>query len=81
VTALPATRPRTVRRDRGTAVNVIRLNVPPDQTPEEEARLVAEIAASYTESTGSDEVTVEVQRSEEVDYRSVQARFSSRWAG
>lgn len=61
-------------------MTVIRVNVPPDQTPEEEARLVADIAAAYTESTGSDEVTVEVQRPEEVDYRSVAARATSRWS-
>jgi hypothetical protein len=60
-------------------VNVIRLNVPPDQTPEEEAALVAEVAASFEDSTGSSDVTVQVQRSEEVDYRSVQAHQSSRW--
>jgi phenylpyruvate tautomerase PptA (4-oxalocrotonate tautomerase family) len=60
-------------------VSVIRLNVPPDQTPDEEAQLVAEVAASYAESTGSDEVTVEVTRSEEVDYRSIQTQASSRW--
>ena len=60
-------------------MRVIRLNVPPDQTPEEEARLVAEVAASYAESTGSDDVTVQVTRSEEVDYRTVQAQSSSRW--
>lgn len=61
--------------------NVIRLNVPPDHTPEDEAALVAAVAASYTESTGSDDVTVEVNRSEEVDYRSIAAQQSSRWAG
>ncbi|GGI06302.1 hypothetical protein [Egicoccus halophilus] len=61
--------------------NVIRLNVPPDQTVEDEAALVAAVAASYTESTGSDDVTVEVRRSEEVDYRAVAAMQSSRWAG
>ncbi|MBS3941489.1 MAG: hypothetical protein KG028_11060 [Actinobacteria bacterium] len=59
--------------------NVIRLNVPPDHTPEEEADLVAAVAASYTESTGSDDVTVEVNRTEEVDYRSTSAAQSSRW--
>jgi phenylpyruvate tautomerase PptA (4-oxalocrotonate tautomerase family) len=62
-------------------VSVIRLNVPPDHTPDEEAQLVADVAASYVESTGSDEVTVEVTRSEEVDYRSLQAQLSSRWGG
>ena len=62
-------------------MNVIRLKVPPDHTPEEEAALVAEVAASYEESTGSDDVTVEVERSEELDYRSLQAQTSSRWSG
>jgi phenylpyruvate tautomerase PptA (4-oxalocrotonate tautomerase family) len=61
-------------------VSIIRVNVPPDHTPEEEAALVAEVAASYVDSTGSDDVTVEVTRSEEVDYRHVQAANSSRWA-
>jgi phenylpyruvate tautomerase PptA (4-oxalocrotonate tautomerase family) len=50
-------------------VTVIRVNVPPDQTPEEEAELVARVAASYEESTGSSDVTVEVHRTEEVDFR------------
>jgi hypothetical protein len=59
--------------------NVIRMNVPPDHTPEEEEALVAQIAASYADSTGTDDVTVEVNRSEEVDYRHVQAGNSSRW--
>ena len=60
-------------------MSVIKVNVPPDSTPEEEARLVADIAASYLESTGSADVQVEVNRSEEVDVRSVQTRASSRW--
>ena len=60
-------------------MSVIRLKVPPDQTPEEEAALVAEVAASFEESTGSDDVTVEVERSEEVDFRSLQAGSASRW--
>lgn len=50
-------------------MTVIRVNVPPDQTPEEEAELVARVAASYEESTGSSDVTVEVNRTEEVDFR------------
>jgi hypothetical protein len=60
-------------------MSVIKLNVPPDHTPEEEAELVAQVAASFEESTGSKDVTVEVQRPEEVDYRAVQAQRSSRW--
>ncbi|MFP4636394.1 MAG: hypothetical protein ACLFRD_11065 [Nitriliruptoraceae bacterium] len=58
----------------------IRVNVPPDHTPQEEARLVADVAAAYTESTGDDDVHVEVNRPEEVDYRTVRAASSSRWA-
>jgi hypothetical protein len=60
-------------------MSVIKLNVPTDHTPEEEEALVAMVAASYEESTGSKDVTVEVRRSEEVDYRSVAAAQSSRW--
>ena len=61
-------------------MTVIRVNVPPEHTPEEEAKLVADVAAAYTESTGSGEVTVEVQRPEEVDYRSVSTGASARWS-
>lgn len=50
-------------------MTVIRVNVPPDHTPEEEAELVARVAASYEDSTGSSDVTVEVTRTEEVDFR------------
>jgi phenylpyruvate tautomerase PptA (4-oxalocrotonate tautomerase family) len=60
-------------------MTVIKVNVPPDHTPEEEAELVARVAAAYTDSTGSDEVTVEVNRPEEVDFRSSSAPSSSRW--
>ena len=61
-------------------MTVIKVTVPPDSTPEEEARLVAEIAASYVDSTGSEDVTVETTRSEEVDYRSLKTGKTSRWA-
>ena len=61
-------------------MTVIKVNVPPDRTPAEEARLVADVAAAYTESTGSAQVTVEVQRPEEVDYRSVAPGGTSRWS-
>jgi hypothetical protein len=61
-------------------MSVIRVSVPPDHTPEEEAALVADIAASFEESTGSRDVEVEVTRTEEVDYRAVQAQRSSRWS-
>jgi hypothetical protein len=70
---------RSRHRKEGTPMSVIKLNVPPDHTPEEEAELVAQVAASFEESTGSKDVTVEVERPEEVDYRAVQAQRSSRW--
>ncbi len=60
-------------------MSTIRLNVPPDQTPEEEAALVADVAAAYADSTGSPDVAVEVTRSEEVDFRSIHAGAASRW--
>ena len=61
-------------------MSVVRFNVPPDHTPEEEEALVADVAAAFEDSTGSREVTVEVNRSEEVDYRQVRAASSSRWS-
>lgn len=61
-------------------MSVVRFNVPPDHTPEEEEALVADVAAAFEDSTGHRDVEVEVRRSEEVDYRSVQAGASSRWS-
>jgi hypothetical protein len=62
-------------------MTTIKLNVPPDHTPEEEAALVARVAASYQESTGRSDVKVEVNRTENVDYQAVSDRThqSSRW--
>jgi phenylpyruvate tautomerase PptA (4-oxalocrotonate tautomerase family) len=59
----------------------IKVNVPPDHTPEEEAALVAAVARAYEESHGTGEVTIEVSRPEEVDYKAVSERThqSSRW--
>lgn len=48
---------------RGTTV---RLTVAPDQTPEEEAALVARVAAAVAESTGEDHVTFELTASDQV---------------
>lgn len=48
---------------RGTTV---RLTVAPDQTPEEEAALVARVAAAVAESTGGEYVTFELTASETV---------------
>ena len=65
--------------DKEPPMTVIKVNVPPDHTPEEEAELVARVAAAYEDSTGSAEVTVEINRSEEVDFRSTGAPSTSRW--
>lgn len=61
-------------------MTVIKVTVPPDHTPEQEEQLVADVAASYLDSTGSSDVHVEVSRSEEVDYRSVPAAATARWS-
>ena len=45
----------------------VRLHVPPDHTPEEEAALVAQVAAAIAESTGPDSAQVEVVKTEEVN--------------
>jgi len=47
-------------------MTVIKLTVPPDQTPEEEAALVARVAAAVAESTGADTVRFELVKSEQV---------------
>lgn len=60
----------------------IKVNVPPDHTPEEEEALVAAVAAAYEEMHGNDDVTIEVNRPEEVDYKAVSERTqsSARWS-
>lgn len=74
---------RTNRYEQGNhAMTTIKLNVPPDQTPEEEAALVARVAQAITESTGAeDEITFELSKPEDVDYQAVSSRteMSSRW--
>lgn len=60
----------------------IKLNIPPDQTPQEEAELVARVAASIIETHGEDaDIEFELTSPEEVDYRAVGQRTeqSSRW--
>ncbi len=47
-------------------MTTIRLNVAPDQTPQEEAELVARVAAAIAESTGVDTVAFELHKSEQV---------------
>lgn len=44
----------------------IQLHVAPDQTPEEEAALVARVASAIAESTGADTVHFELVKSEQV---------------
>ncbi len=57
----------------------IRVNVPPDHTPEEEEALVAAVAAAYEQSHGTSEVDIQVERPEEVDYTRVSQRADQRW--
>lgn len=47
-------------------MTTIRMTVDPDQTPEEEADLVARVAAAVAETTGSDHVRFELTRSQVV---------------
>lgn len=44
----------------------VKLTVDPQQTPEEEAQLVARVAAAVSEATGSDHVSFEVEKTETV---------------
>lgn len=64
-------------------VTTIRLRLPPDKTPEQEAAIVRAVADSFEDSTGHREVTIEVEKPEEVDYHGVseRAQRSSRWGG
>lgn len=59
----------------------IKLNVPPDQTPEEEAQLVARVAQAIIETTGDEDIEFELTSPEEVDYQAVGQRTeqSARW--
>ena len=62
-------------------MTTIRLDAPPDQTPDEEAELVASVAATIVESTGADSVTFELVKSEQVTVASVADRMAKgvRW--
>ncbi|MPZ73419.1 MAG: hypothetical protein GEU74_09335 [Nitriliruptorales bacterium] len=63
-------------------MTVIKLNVDPQQTPQEEAELVARVAAAMAEATGSDEISFELVKSENVEVSgTVAERMSSsaRW--
>ncbi|MDP9022895.1 MAG: hypothetical protein M3N57_09430 [Actinomycetota bacterium] len=59
----------------------IKLTVPPDQTPAEEAELVAAVASAIAERTGEAEIHFELEKSEEVSYQAMGNRTaaSDRW--
>ncbi|HUH08065.1 MAG TPA: hypothetical protein VML96_09690 [Egibacteraceae bacterium] len=64
-------------------MTTVKLHVDPQQTPEEEAQLVARVAAAVADSTGSDTVSFELIKSEKVSVNgSVGERMSrgSRWS-
>lgn len=69
MTEQPAT-PRKV-----TGVHQIRVNAPPDQTPEQEAALVAAVAEAYEETHGHRNVDIQVDRPDEVDFSAVAERM------
>ena len=69
MTEQPASRPGM------SGVRHIRVNVPPDQTPEQEAALVAAVAEAYEQSHGHRDVEIEVEHPEEVDFRAVASRM------
>lgn len=56
-------------------VDRITVNMPPDQTPEEEEALVAAVVAAYEDSHGHRDVQVDVDHPEEVDFRAVSRRM------
>ena len=63
-------------------MTVIKLNVDPQQTPQEEAELVARVAAAMAEATGSEEISFELVKSENVEVSGTVAERmgnSARW--
>jgi hypothetical protein len=65
--------PNTPRKVTG--VRRIRVSAPPDQTPEQEAALVAAVAAAYEETHGHRDVDIDVDHPDEVDFRAVADRM------
>lgn len=61
------------------ATDVVKLNVPPDHTPEEEQALVERVAAAYADMDPDRDVEIQVERPEEVDYRTTKAQQTGRW--
>jgi ABC-type phosphate/phosphonate transport system substrate-binding protein len=63
-------------------METIKLTVPPDQSPQEEAALVARVAAAVAEDTGTDTVHFQLTRSEQVKVEGVIAdriHAGARW--
>ncbi|MFT4745585.1 MAG: hypothetical protein ACI9AD_001439 [Nitriliruptoraceae bacterium] len=60
-------------------MTVVKLNVPPDHTPDEELALVARVAAAYAAIDPDRKVEIQVERPEEVDYRATKAAETARW--
>ena len=72
-----------VTTQEGSTMTTIKLTVAPDQTPEEEARLVARVAAAVSEATGVDEIRFELEKSENVRVEGTVAdrmSGSARWS-
>jgi len=65
-------------------MTVVRVTVDPGQTLREEAELVARVAAAVAETTGADNLTIELERSEDLHVAgtSVADRMqgSARWS-
>ncbi len=59
----------------------VKLQIPPDQTPQEEAELVARVASAIAASTGEDEIHFEFETAEDVSYQAMsgRAQSSDRW--
>ncbi|MGH3442641.1 MAG: hypothetical protein ACRDUY_11490 [Nitriliruptorales bacterium] len=72
---------RTDQDQEPTMNATIKLTVPPDQTPAEEAELVASVAAAIAETTGADRIDFELESPEDVSYQAVHRRThaSDRW--
>ncbi|MPZ89591.1 MAG: hypothetical protein GEU81_16310 [Nitriliruptorales bacterium] len=66
-------------------MTTVRLTVDPNQTAQEEAELVARLAAAITESTGEDTLAFELQHSEQLRIAGTEVaerlQLSARWSG
>jgi hypothetical protein len=64
-------------------MTTVRLTVNPHQTPQEEAELVARLAAAITESTGEDTLAFELEASGQLpgDDWVERMQHTARWSG